>query len=430
MDSPPSLLELPTGLKLHGAGIMSEASLPALPSLTAVFSGTSSGRAQTPSERRALDTPKQLDHRARKVPEAATAGSLLEQARAWLTREETAGELVERSRRALWSKRLAVEESRWLARRLVALRSPMEERYRRTFDCSSYIEQDPGDGMLRAKNYCGGRWCKTCSRIRQSKLIHGYRNVIEGWEDGRFVTLTVRRLSFDEMIGQADDEVQAVRDRMHLLLQVFNACKRSIKRKHKLPFRAVRSMETTVDGQAGYHVHYHVAVDGEEQARLLVEKWPQFAADYGLHAEEWGQDVQPINEGTVQELFKYTSKLPKSSRNSDEKAHAEFFRMLDVVFQACHGKRMVQPVGVKMEGDGARLEEVTADDVFLVAVDRPGEALVWEWDDDGRNWMDRTTGVFLAPDADAYGYDEWGDLRERTRFGPIAEWIETSESPP
>ena len=393
-----------------------------------------------------LDTPKQLDHEPlpgaarllNRTPafgiEPATAGGKLDAARHFYFREETAEQLVERSRRALWSKRRAVEESRWLARRLAALESPMAFRYLRTNDCASYIEQDPTDGMLRARNYCGGRWCKTCSRIRQSKLIHGYKDVIEGWEEGYFVTLTVRRLGFDDMLGLADDEVQAVADRMHTMLQVFNACKRSIKRKHKLTFRAVRSMETTVDPAKGYHVHYHVAVEGEEQARLLVEKWPAFAADYGLHAEVWGQDVRPIDEGTVQELFKYTSKLPKSSRNSEDgEARQDFFRMLDVVFQACHGKRMVQPVGVRMEGDGARLEEVTPDDAYLVAVDRPEEGLVWEWDDDLRNWCDYTTGAALAPAEEEYGYDDNGDLRAAVRFGPIADLVaalDADESPP
>ena len=389
-----------------------------------------------------LDTPKQLDQRwgvtglldarAAAPVQPETAGTLLDAARAWLTRDETAAELVERSKRALWSKRRAVEESRWLARRLAALGSPMAFRYLRTNDCASYIEQDPTDGMLRARNYCGGRWCKTCSRIRQSKLIHGYRSVIEGWEDGQFVTLTVKRLAFEDMIGLGDDEVQAVADRMHTMLQVFNACKRSIKRSGaKLAFRAVRSMETTVDPEKGYHVHYHVAVDGAEQARLLVEKWPEFAAAYGLHAEEWGQDVRPIDEGSVQELFKYTSKLPKSSRNSEDgETRGEFFRMLDVVFQACHGKRMVQPVGVTMEGDGARLEEVSPDDAYLVAVDRPDEGLVWEWDDDVRNWVDYTTGVALAPSEEEYAYDDAGDLRPLVRFGPIADLVDADESPP
>ena len=281
------------------------------------------------------------------------------------------------------SRALAKQDSVRLATALCDLRSPLEASYRSTIYCTTHVEQDE-DGCLRT-HYCGQRWCKVCNRIRTAQLIDRYRPAIDSWAAPAFVTLTVKRL---ERNGSPAEEEEALAARLDALLDAFNRAKRSVRRTAGIAFQAVRKLEVTTDVVKGYHAHYHLLVDSMEAGEALIAAWLKFAPKVGLVAERGGQDVRRATEGSTVELFKYFTKLPSKPCPST-------LIMLDVSMRAMRRRRVVQPVGVEVEGAEAA-EEVDPTTATVQAWDRKGEAIMWEWDDDVADWVDRETGQMLV----------------------------------
>ena len=266
-----------------------------------------------------------------------------------------------------------------LATALAELRGPLEKSYRSTIYCGCSVVQEE-DGTLTSR-YCGQRWCVVCSRIRTGRACRAYGPVLEGWADPHFVTLTVPNCSGEELSAT-----------MTLMLERFNSCKRAITRTHVLPFVGVRKLECTYNEQRGdYHPHYHVIVDGAEQAERLRALWLR---RWKGAAVADAQDVRRCDVDGMMELFKYFSKLVTRTRKGGRTVNV---RALDVMFQAMRGRRVWQPFGFQLPKDveesieGEKLE-VTGS----VAFKRQGERVYWDWSQDAADWIDRETGESLS----------------------------------
>lgn len=294
-----------------------------------------------------LDTLEQLDH-------------------APLSSSETA--LSKRARSKYFSKSLAVA--------LYWHGGKLKRQYGRTLDCSDVIEQDP-DGSLKT-HYCGYRWCLVCNRIRIAKAINRYKPILSTWSDAHMVTLTVPN------VYGAD-----LREMLEAMLKAFTSCKRSIKRKHKLSFKAIRKLEITYNAETDkYHPHYHIAVDGEVQAQALVclwlDKWP--TADGGA------QHIRAITDGTLIELFKYFTRV--ISKGTKTGAHIP---SLAIIFEAMEGKRVFQSVGFTLAADSANDPEGVLDvEQKDTAFKRHAERVVWRWRQEHVDWIDLDTGECLT----------------------------------
>ena len=259
-----------------------------------------------------------------------------------------------------------------LVLRLAELDSPLRESYWNSFHCSNLLEQFEGE--ITAK-YCKCRWCIVCSRIRMAKAIRDYLPVIETWDDPHFVTLTVPNVWGGELAATLERMVK----------RTWIAAKESLKRR-KIPFKGIRKIEITYNAAAEtFHPHFHVIVEGAAAAAALKGAWLK----RNPKAVSSAQDVRSCDERALTELFKYFSKLASDDRRvSPEK--------LDVIFRAMKGRRVFQSFGFVMPKVETTLEEEFELNQSTQAISQVERNVLWEWDQDLADWVDRQTGECLT----------------------------------
>jgi Replication protein len=202
--------------------------------------------------------------------------------------------------------------------KLVDLQSPLKKSYWQTWHCSRAILQD-GD-KLRAK-YCNQRWCLLCNRLRTAKLMNGYVPVLEKMANPQFVTLTIPNVTAENL-----------KVTIEKMTHTFNQC-RDVLRKQGTRTIGIRKTECTVNETTlEYHPHFHLVVDGADEANAIVKQWL-------LHNPNASAKAQDVTECTAaQELFKYFTKLLTKT--------GQFLPVhMDVIFRAMKGKRVYQPFG-------------------------------------------------------------------------------------
>lgn len=232
--------------------------------------------------------------------------------------------------------------------------SPLTESYFGSMLCSGVMRQE---GRKLVTTYCKQRWCAVCNRIRTAKAISGYLPVIRELNDVYFVTLTKKTVPGAELKASID---------------LMNRSWRKITdtaRKKREGFKGVRKAECTIRPGDQYHYHYHVIVDGKENAEWLVDAWLKRLK--GL-SDSKAQDIRPADERSLKEVFKYFTKLTASSKNGVRNLY-EYSRM-DVIFQSMRGRRVFQPFG------GLRVISEELEDVNGQDFESLEEAeQVWQW---------------------------------------------------
>jgi len=262
---------------------------------------------------------------------------------------------------------------------LAELRSPLEKSYRNAYYCADKLHQDEA-GVLRGK-YCGTRWCLVCNRVRIARAVNRYHPVLGTWPTPRFVTLTIPNVPGS-----------ALRDTISEMLRGLAALNRAIRRTDGLPFRGLRKLECTYNPVRGdFHPHFHLVVDGQEQAEALVQRWLDAYPDASREA----QDIRPCDTSTLLELFKYFTKLVTRSAGADRLPIP--VAQLDIIFQAMKGRRVFQPMGFKSPchpdaDENAQIGE-SAD---TSSPSRIGEQVTWTWEQALHDWVDLTSGEALT----------------------------------
>lgn len=202
--------------------------------------------------------------------------------------------------------------------------SPLLNSYIRTLACSGVLQPDE-EGILHA-HYCKNRWCPVCQSIRIATLINGYKPQLEALADPYFVTLTRPTCTADELPYQ---------------IKLMNKIFRQIKQRRA--FRnvsGIRKAECTTRPDDLYHYHFHIIIEGKENAECLIKSWLELNPE--SHFD--GQDMKKADCGSLIELFKYFTKLFAKDQNTGERLPMDFKR-LDIIFQALSGKRIFQPFG-------------------------------------------------------------------------------------
>lgn len=274
-----------------------------------------------------------------------------------------------------------------LLEELESLDSPVP--YSNARHCCEVVEQR--DGKLTS-NYCRCRWCLTCNRIRAGVRINRYLPVFEEW--GRnggvnFVTLTVPNCKGSELSSTLDEM-------MHKL----KLCRKQIRRTRGLEYKGVRSIEVTFNSETEtYHPHFHIAVCGRSAAIALkdewLKRWPE-ASRRAQDVTEWDGDP-----GSLKELVKYPTKL-MATADSEEQPPPD---ALDRIFRVLKGRHLFRPVGFEIADyhedldPSVDLEEFEDVEAQVAAFSRPGEKILWVWDEAVGDWVDEETGELLS------GYD-------------------------
>lgn len=248
--------------------------------------------------------------------------------------------------------------------KMVDLGSPLTKSYWSSWHCSRAVLQD---GEKITSRYCNQRWCLVCNRIRTAKLMNGYLPALGRMEDPQFVTLTVPNV--------AGEDLKVTIEQM---TRTFRQCL-DVMRKRGVNPDGLRKSEVTVNEVTQwYHPHFHLIVDGEENARQLVKLWLQ----HNPNSSPIAQDVRPCTD--AQELFKYFTKLlTKSGQFLPEQ--------MDVIFRAMKGKRVYQPFGAvrKVSEDVEATEAVTCDW-------KPPQEQIWVFEDAAEfsDWYSATGEAF------------------------------------
>lgn len=229
-------------------------------------------------------------------------------------------QLLKRARKKYLSSRLAAE--------LVELKSSLHVGYRNTLACSHQLEVTESS-ELKSTFYCRRRWCSTCASINMATLIDRYRPAVEVMISPQFVTLTIPNCR--------SDEIEIMMERMRKTWRAIT----DLSRKSHIQLSGIRKTELKVGKGGGFHPHFHIIVDGEKEARWIVnqwlERWPT--------ASPLAQDVRKVNqtEQALVELMKYATKVTCSENAGNQTLCTA--RQMDRIFRATHGKRLIQPFG-------------------------------------------------------------------------------------
>lgn len=251
---------------------------------------------------------------------------------------------------------------------------PLRKAYIKSIYCGQELMpviNEDGKRRLASKR-CEGRWCPRCQSIRIAKMIQGYGPALAKLDNLYFVTLTAPTVGKDELKEQ---------------MKAFQSRWRDITRQRywtKNKPIGIRKTECTIRPGGQYHYHWHIIIQGKENAEWVRSQWLQRCPD----SSPLAQDVRPVQQGEWLEIFKYFTKLVAQDKSTG-KRYIDFAR-LDHVMQVMKGKRVYQPFGGIKKVDEDHLD----DDLESVEVTEDYHKL-WQWAT-GIGYVDYDTGEVLT----------------------------------
>ena len=255
--------------------------------------------------------------------------------------------------------------------KLADLKTDLSDSYRNTYYCSEQLEQV---GTILKGRYCSNRWCLICNRIRSGNLINGYLAPLKSLKDKYFVTLTVPNVPADRL----PDEINRLQVNFKLIQETA--------RKAKKKLVGLKKLECTYSFRRNdFHPHFHAIISGAYEAQYLYDNWLERFPE----SKDVGQDIQPADDNTCKEMFKYFTKLfSKNKRIFSPEA-------LDIIFRSIRGRRIFQPIGGlrKNKAVAENIEAVRAE-IYSFLDDATGD--FWQWDYNNHDWINLYTGELLT----------------------------------
>jgi len=198
--------------------------------------------------------------------------------------------------------------------------------YWKTYHCNRVKLQD---GQNLVGSLCRKRWCQHCSRIKTAELIKGYKTPLEQLQQEQefyFVTLTAPTVKSRQLSSELRKRYKA-----------FTRIKDNIRKNYGLKLNGLRKTEITYNEQKNkYHPHFHLMVQGKQQAELIQELWlNQFP-----QASDKAQDIRLIDttdSNNLVEVFKYATK--------DVTRDTTTAKAMDNIYRALDGLRTIQTYG-------------------------------------------------------------------------------------
>ena len=240
--------------------------------------------------------------------------------------------------------------------RLASLQSPLQQQYWNAYHCSDKLIQ-AGDEVT--SRYCGTRGCNICNRIRTAKMMNGYSEQLKDLSDLNFVTLTIPNVKLCDLSYALNTMTSNAHKIQDLLRKKFR------------DVYGIRKLEITYNSAMdSYHPHFHIIVNGRDKANLILSRWLKLNPMANVKA----QDIRAADKNSLNELFKYTTKIEMKIGSSK----VIYVNALDAIFQNLRGRRTVQPFGMIRK----ICDEIeTIDDLKAQAQDLPYyDFMVWEYD--------------------------------------------------
>lgn len=159
-------------------------------------------------------------------------------------------------------------------------------------------------------------------------MIGSYFEQMDKFINPQFVTLTVRTVDAEGLPGSMAN-MAAVWRRIA-----------DMARKARIGFKGVRKAECTIRPGGLYHYHFHIIIEGRENAEWLINAWLQ---RMGSITNLAAQHMRPADKKSLMELFKYFTKM--TTTDKDGKKVLFDSRRMDTIFHAMRGRRVFQPFG-------------------------------------------------------------------------------------
>lgn len=257
--------------------------------------------------------------------------------------------------------------------------------YSHAWNCNNKLYQD---GNKVSSRYCNTRVCHICTRIRTAKLMNGYVDQIMSLGDIEFVTLTIPNCS--------GGDLNTIVDRM--LKQIILII-RNFREKRGIRISGIRKLEITYNVKTDtFHPHLHLLVD-KNSGHLIVDEWLKRNPD--AKREGWDykkkcmvplQVVQKADNGSLAEIFKYTTKIIVSKKGQMD----VYLKPLNTILECLYKRRCFQPFGiVKMVSED--VDDLDGNE-YIDLPDNGGGITEWVWKDcDWVNGKSTLTG-YIPPD--------------------------------
>lgn len=275
--------------------------------------------------------------------------------------------------------------------KLIDQRSPLEKDYWGTWHCGNVILQE---GDVYRSNRCKKRWCIRCSHIRTMHLIHGYKHLLEEFEEPVMLTLTMKNCKGRELKAYYKKMVEA-----------FKRATRNARKTHGINCKGIRNWECTYNANEDeFHPHFHVFLNSSKEAELIQDYWiKDWQKRVGKkHISEKGQKITRVqDEQGLLEVFKYATKM---SVDLDQEVQAQ-----DWIYQVTKGKNLTQPFGgVKKAKEAQEPQE----DVERIEGSKNTE--IWAFELYQENYLS-ASGEFMVSDQEKDDYIQAQEHKKKKR---------------
>lgn len=272
--------------------------------------------------------------------------------------------LLKKARKKYFSYHLAIN--------LYRLKKPLEKSYQNTLHCSSILYQE---GNKIITKYCKNRWCLVCNSIRTAKLINGYLPSINEFLTPYFVTLTVPTCASDKLSRR-------IKKMQEVWAKLIN-----ISKYYKIGLKGIKKAECTVRPDGQFHYHFHIILEGQEQAKWLITNWLKYTKEMG--SRKPAQDMRPLKNlvGGALELFKYFTKILVKDKTTG-KSYVDY-NGLDIIFTALQKQRIYSTFG-GIKSIPEEVANITSQDI------KDSDKIFWIYQSSLYDWIDENTGELLT----------------------------------
>lgn len=227
--------------------------------------------------------------------------------------------------------------------------------------CQSVITQD---GENVRVNYCNSRICLTCERIRKAKRINAYLEPITNLKSPYFVTLTKVSVKSEDLRSTIEEMGESWRK----IRKNFS--------KRKIKSSGIRTLEFNYNLDTHkYNPHYHIVIDGKDNAELLKSLWLKQDSSLSKYANDIRMIKEP-NKSTMLEVFGYVTKTIYKNKVYPKVIADSITALMDI--------RTIQTFGNvrKLVSDDVDELKSSTLDFKNISIGK----IEWIWDNEFKDW--------------------------------------------
>ncbi|MBK5646659.1 MAG: protein rep [Acinetobacter sp.] len=287
--------------------------------------------------------------------------------------------------------------------------SVLKDAYKNTIECVNVWRViEKGGEEKKETSHCKNRWCPYCEAAKMAKAIAEMEEPFSEMGDPYFLTLTARTT-----------DAKGLPAKIELMYSAWRTITKSEQNKRR-KISGLRKAECTISPNISghYHYHFHVLIDGKENAEWLLSVWLK---ELGNLASREGQDFKKADKGALIELSKYFNKQSVDADEQIERSGLDrAFKRLDVIYTAMRGKRTLQTFGsfkrAKIDQENEMIEPVQSDSLE----DVPEVVTTYFYNGKG-DWATKDGNLFCGWDSSKMR-DENGKLfSEKYNFAEVVK---------